>query len=411
MENTIPMSGDRVPSSTLRAGTRKSIRPARILLVDHTPFAGGAQLALIGHIRYLDRRRFTPLVACTDRTPQLLKDYRSAGAEVYVIPMQRLKTASPVSLGRLLRSAQVLRRLVRREKVDLVVANSSRAAYVASVAVLGTGVPLIWWVRDFLFGRPLFRLLSPMAQRIIHVSRAIQAHYGQEESGKSVVVYVSSDFHERLTRVDEGRLAEARARWGLKPTDTVVGFMGRLVRDKGPQDLLSAVRLLHDEYPDLKLMLVGTGKGQEGDIEPEMRQLVDEQGLAHVIMTGYQTDESLYYNLFDIFVLSTREDEPFATSVVQAMMARKPVVATATGGTPEIVFDGETGLLVPPADARSLAKAIRTLLENRELAGRIASAGHEHALRNYRQDAITRRVEQLYLDVVEDASPGRGSAN
>lgn len=373
----------------------------RVLLVDHTPFAGGAELALVAHIRELDRARFTPLVACTDRTPFLVDEYRKAGAEVHLVRMERLKLVSPAAVVRLIRSSWALRTLIVRERVDLVVANTSRAAYSAALAVLFTNVPLIWWVRDFLYGRGLFRLLSKVPRKIIHVSRAIQAYYGQTGSSKSVVAYVSSDLHRYQERISDQELADARAEWGLKPTDTVIGFMGRLVRDKGPQDLLSAVQRLHKQYPDVKLLLVGTGRGQEGDVEPALRRAVEGQELDYVVMTGYRTNEALYYRLFDMFVLSTREAEPFATSVVQAMMAGKPVVATSSGGTPEIVYDGQTGMLVPPSNPDALAQAIRTLLEDSDLAKRIAQAGYEHAMASYRHDVVTRQIEEIYSEVVQ----------
>lgn len=368
----------------------------RILFVDHTPFVGGAQLVIAEHIRHLDRSRFTPLMACTPTVPSLPELYRSVGAEVHLTPLPRLRGNPLAVLPRLLHAAWELRRLVKRERADVVVANTSRAAYVASLALRGTGVPLVWWVRDFLFGRRWFRLFGSAPRKVICVSRAIRDHYDGAGDERFAVVYVGNSLYRKIEEVPPDRVREERARWGMAPDDVVVGFMGRLVEEKGVEDVIAAVAELHREHPRVKLLVVGTGGNQEGDVEARVRREAAERGMSFVTFAGYQAEEPLYYQMFDVFVLSTRTDEPYATSVVQAMMAGKPVVATATGGTPEIVRDHETGLLVPPSSPREMANALRRLVQDPELARRLARGGREYALANNREELTTAQVERLY---------------
>jgi glycosyltransferase involved in cell wall biosynthesis len=90
------------------------------------------------------------------------------------------------------------------------------------------------------------------------------------------------------------------------------------------------------------------------------------------------------------------------------MMAGKPVVATATGGTPELVRDGETGVLVPPADPGALARAIGGLLSDPARAAALGAAGRRHVMEHHREEVTTARVEALYEALVPDA-PSRGS--
>lgn len=391
-----------MPETTaLETPPRAAAPPARrVLFVDHTPFTGGAQLVLADHIRYLDRERFTPIVACTNAVPALVERYRAAGAEVFITPLPRLRVKSPAAISRLLRAAWHLRRLVRRERADLVVANTSRAAYAASLALAGTGVPLVWWVRDFLFGRAVFRLLRGVPAKIVCVSRAIRDYYGGAGDPRFEVVYVGNDLYRRIEGVSEGRVRAEREKWGFGPDDVVVGFMGRLVEEKGVEDVIEAVEALHGTHPRVKLLVVGTGSGQQGDVEDRVRRRVAERGLAsRVVFAGFQSDEPLYYRLFDVFVLATRTPEPYATSVVQAMMAGTPVVGTATGGTPELVRDGETGLLVPPAAPLELAGALRALVDDPLLARRLARTGQEYVLRNNREEITTGQVERFYDEI------------
>lgn len=375
----------------------------RILFVDHTPFVGGAQLVIADHIRHLDRTRFTPLVACTPTVPELAERYRSAGAEVFYTPLPRLRVRGPAAVTRLLHAAWRLRGLVRRERADIVVANTSRAAYVASLAVVGTGIPLVWWVRDFLFGRRAFRALQGRAAKIVCVSRAIRDFYGGAGDPRFEVVYVGNDLYRRADEVTAERLHAERARWGFSPDDVVVGFMGRLVEEKGVEDVVAAVEEVNRAHPRVKLLVVGTGSNQEGDVEARIRSRVAERGLSFVRFAGYQSDEALYYRLFDVFVLSTRTAEPYATSVVQALMAGRPVVGTATGGTPELVRDRRTGLLVPPGAPGAMAAALRALVEEPGLAERLATAGRECVMEGNREEVTTAQVERLYDEITGPA--------
>lgn len=368
----------------------------RILFVDHTPFVGGAQLVIADHIRHLDRTRFTPLMACTPTVPALVERYRAAGAEVFFTPLPRLRVRSPVAVVRLLGAARALRRLIRRERADIVVANTSRAAYVASLAVKGTGVPLVWWVRDFLFGDLAFRLMSGAPAKIVCVSQAIRDFYGGTGDPRFEVVYVGNDLYRRAAEVADERVRAERARWGFGPEDFVVGFMGRLVEEKGVEDVVAAVEEAHRRHPRVKLLVVGTGSGQAFNVEARVRQAVAVRRLGFVRFAGYQADEALFYRLFDAFVLATRTAEPYATSVVQAMMAGKPVVGTATGGTPELVRDRETGMLVSPSAPREMAAALRALLEDPGLAARVAEAGRACVMEHNREEVTTAQVERLY---------------
>jgi glycosyltransferase involved in cell wall biosynthesis len=377
--------------------------PARVLFVDHTQIIGGAQLVLGTHIAALDRSRWTPLVACTDAVPMLIDRYREAGAEVLVMPMPRLRRLSPAVIGGLFKAARHLRRLVRENAVDLVVANTSRAAYIAAVALVGSSVPLVWWVRDFLFSRPVFHLLRSRAARIICVSRAIREFYSGGTDPRFAVVHVGSPLAEALAGVTDDDVRAERARWGLGEDDVVVGFMGRLVDDKGAEDVVEAVALARAVDPRLRLLVAGSGRGQPGDVEDALRRRAGELDAGAVVVAGFQRAEALYYRLFDIFVLATRTPEPYATSVVQAMMAGTPVIATATGGTPELVRDGITGLLVPPRSPRRLADAIVRVVADDGLRRRMAGAARAEVLAHNREQVTTALAERLYAEVLSTA--------
>ena len=374
----------------------------RILFLDHTPFVGGAQLALWDHIRHLDRARFEPQVLCAAKVPQFIDQMRDHGVRTHLLDWPRLRQPTPLTVARVARAGLHLRRIIRERHIDLVVANTSRTAYTAAATMLGSPVPLVWWVRDFDFGRRWFRALGRVPSRIIFVSNALRDYYQGRDESKYDVVYVGSDLCEKLGAYSTEHVRAARARCGFSADDVVVGFMGRLVEGKGPEDLVDAVAQLLGEFPRLRLAVVGTGKGQTGDVEDRLRHRVAATGLSGVVhFAGHQSEEALYYQMFDVFVLSSRYREAMATSAIQAMMARKPVIATRTGGTPEVVLDGKNGLLVPPSDPNALAAALRYVLRDPAAATRMAASAYDHVMAHHRQDAVTRRAEAVYESVLQ----------
>jgi glycosyltransferase involved in cell wall biosynthesis len=373
----------------------------RILFLDHTLIIGGGQLALWDHMRHLDRTRFEAQVLCSATVPALIEQLRSQGIRTHLLDWPRLRRPTPMTFANALRAGLRLRKIIRDENIDLVVANTTRTAYTAAAAMIDSPIPLIWWVRDFDYGRRWFRAFGRIPRRIICVSNALRDYYGGGHDPKYAVVYVGNDLHEKLAAYPPDQVQSARTRCGFDADDVVVGFMGRLVEGKGPEDLVDAVAQLRTEFPKLRLAIVGTGEGQLGGVEQRMRQRVIEMGLSDIVhFAGYRSEEGLYYQMFDVFVLSSRYQEAMATSVIQAMMARTPVVATRTGGTPEIVRDGETGILVPPSDPRALADGLRRLLRDPAAAKRMSLAAYEHVMAHHRQDAVTRQVEDVYESVL-----------
>jgi glycosyltransferase involved in cell wall biosynthesis len=385
----------------------------KILFVDHTPFIGGAELVLIGHIKQLiklTRKRswsakalaFRAFVACSDSVPELIKNYEEAGAEVFVVPFDRLKVFDGRVFWRLFRSVSELSSVIRRHNIDLVVTNTERAMYAGTIAALVSRRPLIWWVRDFEYNRLFFRLLSFVPQKIICVSKVIREFYGGEGNSKFEVVYVASDFDEKLQGVAESEVAAIKEELGIGDDDFVVGFVGRLVEWKGSQVLLKAAGILRIENCKLKIVIVGTGEGQEGNIEPQLHQMIKEYDLQNqVALTGQRDDVPVLMNIFDVFCHSSIKPEPFATVVVEAMLAGVPVVGTRIGGTPEVIRDGENGFLVPADDPKALAEVLKRLCKDESLRRRIGAKAKETALAGYTEAIVTRRVEKIYEEVLK----------
>ena len=160
---------------------------------------------------------------------------------------------------------------------------------------------------------------------------------------------------------------------------------------KGIRYLIEAVADLRQTVPTARLLVVG-----DGPFKQSLMNLVQKLGLdEQVIFTGYRRDIPQMMNTMDVFVLpSLREDLPL--SLIEAMAMRKPVVATSVGGIPEVVVDGETGILVPPMDSTALAKAIARILLNKQIASRMGLAGRQRVENQFSADAVVARTQQIY---------------
>jgi glycosyltransferase involved in cell wall biosynthesis len=191
------------------------------------------------------------------------------------------------------------------------------------------------------------------------------------------------------TPAELGRSA-VRGQWGIPADAPVLGVLARLAPQKGLTYLVSALPAILAQHPDTYALVVGEGYLRP-DLEAQARSLGVESRL---LLVGYHANVVDYLRASDIFVLpSLFEGMPL--SILEAMGAGLPVIATAVDGTPEVVIEGETGLLVPPADPPALAQAVNRLLDDRQLAARLGRAGRARA-DAFSEAALLDRVGEVY---------------
>jgi glycosyltransferase involved in cell wall biosynthesis len=204
----------------------------------------------------------------------------------------------------------------------------------------------------------------------------------------------------RVTVVHEGvdveRIAALPARsvhaeLYLPTHSPVVGNIGALVPQKAQHTLIAAAAHVVKEAPDVRFVILG-----EGELRPQLEEQIKHLHLErHVFLAGFRADALELLKDFDIFALSS-VFEGMCTSLVDAMAAAKPAVATAVGGVPEVVADGETGFLVPPRDHQTLARQIVRLLKDEPLRRRMGHAGLERARRLFTVDRMVAETAAEY---------------
>ena len=155
--------------------------------------------------------------------------------------------------------------------------------------------------------------------------------------------------------------------------------------------------------PNTKALIVGAPDSTPSNqaYYQKLQQLVSELRLSdHVVFTGFRTDVSSIMAASDIVVHSSSEPEPFGRVVVEALLAGRPVVATAAGGVLDIVEDQVTGLLVPPKNAALMAKAIQQLLQNREQARAIGQRAQQRSKERFSVKRHVTAVQRIYQEVL-----------
>ncbi len=172
----------------------------------------------------------------------------------------------------------------------------------------------------------------------------------------------------------------------------VVGTVSSLTPHKGHEYLIQAASLVLDTLPPVKFLIVG-----DGPLRKRLEEQAKELNIhSSVIFTGKRKDIPEILSLLDVFVLPSHTREGLGIAIIEAMAAERPVVATDIGGIPEVVDDGETGVLVPPEDTEALSKAIITLLQDPPRAKTMGEKGRTRIKEMFTTTKMLSEIEHVY---------------
>ena len=383
----------------------------RIAYVDHAVDFGGAEHSLIELISRLDRTSFTPVILHTDGAKWLQTNNIADIEKIAAFPPHPLlkQKRDELSTGVLrllsntsaaLRLSLKLRATLRRAGVQLVHTNSLKTHFVGGLAARLGRLPLVWHVRDLLAENEGYHLLRCAARLLRPNVIAISGAVAEQFTRLPIEVTIIPNGIPLDKFCPGPPSPQLRSELGLSADDRVLLMVSRLTPWKGHITLLEAVARLADSWPRLKLVVVGEVAFWEAAYEEWLKQQAAELGLSNrVIWTGFRSDVPELLRLCDIFVLPSVR-EPFGRAIIEAMATGRPVVATKSGGVPEIVVDGQTGLLVPPQDAQSLAGAIEALLTNQQYAQQMGAEGLTRAHQLFSADRVACQVQGLYQRIL-----------
>lgn len=346
--------------------------PLRVMYVVPDLVVGGAERHVTTLLPALDRARFSASVICIGQ-PGALFGALEAGA-VPAHALHRRKRQLFAALFDLVRE-------MRRVRPDIVITRGYNAEMLGRIAALLTRVPrTIVWVHN---SEGLAQRTRPrrLADRILNP--LTNAYYGVAEDQRAYLTgelgYPASKVRIIRNGVDTSRSIPAgdpvtAAGIGIGPGDPVIGILAALRPEKDHRTLLHAARLVLDELPETRILVVG-----DGVLRPDLQRLAGELDIAdRMIFTGFRSDVDELLALMDVVAL-TSYSECFPMAVLEAMAASRPTVCTAVGGLPELVVEGVTGHLVPPRDPPALARQLVTLLRDRDRARAMGRAARARA--------------------------------
>jgi glycosyltransferase involved in cell wall biosynthesis len=389
-----PTVGAPVPPRCREAGLTG---PIPLLFLMTNLDRGGAEKVLTRLAAGLPREKYgVQVAALQERSGAIAADLGRAS-----IPVHDLGMRAKWDLGVLVRLA----RLLRRERIQILFAFMFHptilgrlVGWVCRVPVCISSERIMAW--EGIGRRKLNRWTVPLATHVVAVSERVAAYARQE-------FRVPAD---RLTTIPNG-VDLVHFRPTARPArsqEVVIGCTARLHRKNDHDSLLKAFAQIAPEWPDARLLLVGRGPEEE-----RLRVLADRLELsARVRFAGEQADVAPFLEEMDLYVQSSIA-EGMPNSILEAMATGLPVVATAVGGTPEVVVDGETGVLAPPRDPVALAKALAAFLANPAMAEAFGRAGRARVETHFGEILMQQRVEELLDRLIQQElhlvfEPSRG---
>jgi len=302
----------------------------------------------------------------------------------------------PIKIGNELDIAAVLRLAcaMKRRKCRLVHFHDAHSITVGSTAASIAKVPLRIISRrvDFQLKSNYFSRVKYMKNIdvIIAVSEGVQKVLvdGGVNPGIIRVIPDGIDFAPYEKAVSSDYL---RRELSCAPDDFLVGIVAHLANHKGHKYLIQATKILKEAAPKIKVIIVG-----EGPLKMELNRQVKETHVEDMVFfLGFREDIPQILSSLDLFVLSSYL-EGMGSILMDAMACRLPIVATKVGGIPEVVIQGETGLLVPPRMPSALAKAILEIYNDRTLASRFGERGYEIVHQKFSAESMADKIINVY---------------
>lgn len=369
----------------------------KILHVIDSLGVGGMERVVVDVANGLDLGRFEQTVCCLSRRGELADQLRDDVRCIDLGKGDKADRLMPLKLAR----------VIRRERPDIVHSQSWSGVDTALATLLTPGVKLVHsehgrnyphWQRQPLLRRLARRGVYQRADAVFAISAEVREFYCRQTGFPVERMGVIPNGID-LRRIHEADARGVREELGISPDDFVLGTVARLDLTKDTISLaraFAAVALEHRK-PKLKLLIVG-----EGEERAHLEEFVRRMNLdCAVLFAGMRRDVPRLLRAMDVFALSS-VSEGMPLTVLEAMAARLPVVATNVGALPELVEEGKTGFLVPIRHAAALSDKLEVFLANRQLVKTFGEAARRKVEREFSIEQMLQSYAELYESVLKE---------
>lgn len=377
----------------------------KILLVMGSIIRGGAELQVFEIARHLDRTMFEPIIYSVSYKPSVILNNQLASRSVQDLELHRCFLDLGIKVYEHdrypvydLRGVRDIAMIIRREQIDLVHVNLVTWGQLAGLL---TRVPTVVHVRSELGWPDIPRLaywsnfvMYRWFKVVIAVSEAVKTQMVSRwhmRPERIRVVHSGIDL-ERFNSNAVHNRSELRQNLNIKPEEKVVIRVANARQAKGLDDFVELAALVCRQRPDVRFVLVG-----DGELLLQLKAQAQTLNLGErLLFLGRRSDVPQLLALADIFV-STSLKEASPGSMKEAMAMELPVVATNVGGHPEIVADGKSGYLTPPANPKAMAQRLTWLLSHPTEAKAFGQIGRSMVLAKFTNRHMVTGVEQAYM--------------
>jgi len=396
---TVPVTHRQRKETSVRSGNvLAGARRIRIAFCIDNAGVGGTELNALRTSCRLDRQLFDVRLVCLQQNGPLLARFREHDIPVLTLPLGRLYGPRAIQQGRR------LARFLASERIDIVHSHDVYDNIFATLCARAVRTPVViasrrWWHQ---VPRPVLRVVNRQAYRLADcvlanspsVGKLLVEHEGVHADRLAIIPnFVDEHAFDAPNREERTR---RRAKLGLPTEAFIVGCVASLQPVKDQECLILAVASLRRRWPALHLALIGDGVSR-----PALEALSRRMGVSDVVhFTGVQPNEPNLHHLFDVSALCSL-NEAFPNSIVEAMAAARPIIATHVGGIPDAITDGETGRLVRPRSPESIAGVLEQLMRSPEGARRLGAGAQERARARYHGDRVIAQLEGLYERLLE----------
>lgn len=347
----------------------------RIAYFSHSIDIGGAEVSLFHLIKGLDREKFIIYLICPENSKMIdffsklevnivkykiddtLLNIRTKDIKLAHIPFIVIKNTRNI-----LETIYFIRKKIKKYKIDVIHSNSMKAHFLSPFIKLKNTV-LIWHIRDLISSnivRSILKLLSNRVDSIIAISGFVAENL--EINNKTKIIYNCVDFSNY-----SGKYYDIKKELGLSKSDKLLLSIGQLTERKGFHFLLPAFQKVHNKNKDIKLCIVGTNLFHGPEYFEQLKMYIKKNNLEQsVYFLGFRKDVPDILRSSDLFVFPSI-NEPFGRVVIEAMAANIPIIASNSGGIPEIIQNEISGLLVENGDVAAIESAMESILGNENL--------------------------------------------
>lgn len=335
----------------------------------------------------------------------LAKKLKDLNIDFFVIP----NLERTISLKNDLKAFWQIRRLIKKIKPDILHLNSSKVSILGSLAAIFTRTKVIYTAHGWVFNEPIGKkrkkfykraekLTAKFKDKIICVSKFdYQTAVKEKIFSENKLITI----HNGIDKIDFFNKETARQRlqeyiqsskFFIDENDFLIGSIGHLYKNKGYEYLINALKLIVDKNLSVKLMIIG-----EGEERQELENWIGQLNLQkNVILLGNIDNAAKLLPIFNVYVCSSVK-EGLSYTLIEAMQAGVPIIATKVGGNSELITDTQNGLLVNSQNSEQIARAILQVMNDTESARKLGEKAREKANKEFDLESMVKKTREIYV--------------